>query len=97
MDIKTRYAAFLADIAPAAGGFAATLVPIMRCTEALANYAASIFVTPRGSLLGPSFDAAGDKALAQITSSQSKLQQRASYSRIGWGRRGRGGRGRLYA
>jgi|HubBroStandDraft_1064217.scaffolds.fasta_scaffold09152_5 hypothetical protein len=98
MDIKTRYAAFLPDIVAAAGGFTATPVPIMRCAEALANYAASLFVTPRGGgLLAPGFDAAGDKALAQITSSQSKLQQRASYSRISWGRRGRGGRGRLSA
>lgn len=97
MDLKTRYAAFLPDIAVAAAGFSLTPVPIMRCTEALANYAAAIFVTPRGgALLAPGFDAEGDQALAQITSAQSKLQQRASYSRIGWGHRRRASR-RFYA
>lgn len=87
MDVKTRYAAYLADIAPGAN-FALTPVPIMRCAEALANYAAAIFVTPRGGLLGPAFMAVGDAALAQITNAYAKLQQRASYSRIPWGRRG---------
>jgi len=87
MDVKGRYAAYLPDIAPAAS-FAATPVPIMNCADALANYAASIFVTPRGSLLGPNFDAAGDMAISQITNSYAKLQQRASYSRRPWGMRG---------
>jgi hypothetical protein len=89
-DWKVRYAAFLADIAVAGGGFSVTPVPIMRCAEALANYTAGIFVTPRGSLLGPNFMSAGDAALAQITNSQAKLGQRASYSRRAWGHRGRG-------
>jgi hypothetical protein len=94
MDIKTRYAAFLPDIAPA-GSFATTPVPIMRCASALANYTASIFVVPRGGqMIAGAFDTAGDKALDQITNSQSKLQQRASYSRKPWGRRG-SSRGRL--
>jgi hypothetical protein len=35
------------------------------------------------------FEAAGDASLSQITNSFSKLQQRASYSRIAWGARGR--------
>ena len=88
-DQKLRYAAFLPDIAPGTS-FATTPVPIMGAAESIANYAASIFVTPRGGqLLAPAFDAAGDEALAQITTSQSKLQQRASYSRSAWGNRGR--------
>jgi hypothetical protein len=86
MDVKSRYAAYLPDIAPSSS-FAATPVPIMGCAEPLANYAAAIFVTPRGSLLGPNFDAAGDAAISQITNSYAKLQQRASYSRIPWGSR----------
>jgi hypothetical protein len=86
MDVKARYAAYLPDIVPAAS-FAVTPVPIMSCAESLANYAASIFVTPRGSMLGPGFDAAGDQALDQITNQFAKLQQRASYSRRPWGRR----------
>lgn len=89
LDWKLRYAAYLPDLAVAGGGFAVTPVPIMSCAESLANYSASIFVTPRGSLLGPGFDAAGDAALSQITNSFAKLQQRASYSRIAWGARGR--------
>jgi hypothetical protein len=88
LDVKARYAAYLADIAPGAT-FQVTPVPIMGCAESLANYSAAIFVTPRGSLLGPSFEAAGDASLSQITNSFSKLQQRASYSRIAWGARGR--------
>lgn len=88
-DQKHRYAAFLPDIAPATS-FASTPVPIMGAAESIANYAASIFVTPRGGqMLAAGFDAAGDAALVQITSSQAKLQQRASYSRIAWGNRGR--------
>lgn len=87
MDIKARYMAYLDDIAPGSS-FATTPVKIMRCAEALANYAASIFVTPRGSLLGPNFMTAGDMAIAQITNAYAKLQQRASYSRIAWGSRG---------
>jgi hypothetical protein len=89
MDVKARYAAYLIDIAVAAGGFGSTPVPILGAAESIANYAAAIFVTPRGSLLGPSFDAAGDMALSQITNANAKLQQRASYSRIAWGQRGR--------
>lgn len=88
MDIKMRYAAFLADIAVAGGGFGATPVPILGCAESLANYAASVFVSPRGgSALVAAFDAAGDDALSQITTDQAKLQQRASYHRKPWGRR----------
>lgn len=88
MDVKARYAAYLPDIAPGAT-FAATPVPILGCAESLANYSAAIFVTPRGSMLGPAFEAAGDAATAQITNSDAKLKQRASYSRIAWGSRGR--------
>lgn len=87
MDIKARYAAYLADLNPAGANFANVQVPIMNAADALANYAASLFVTPRGSLLGPGFDAAGDAALAQITNAFAKLQQRASYSRRPWGSR----------
>lgn len=89
MDLWSRYNAFLADIAVAAGGFAATPIPIMRCADALAQYSAAIFVAPRGSLLAPNFDAAGDAAVDQITNTFAKLQQRASYSRKAWGVRGR--------
>ncbi len=89
MDLWSRYNAFLPDIAATAGGFAATPIPIMRCADALAQYAAGIFVTPRGSMLGPAFEAAGDAAVDQITNTFAKLQQRASYSRKPWGMRGR--------
>jgi hypothetical protein len=91
MDMWLRYNAFLADIAVAAGGFGATLVPIMRCADSLAYYSAAIFVEPRASLLAPSFEAKGDAALDQITNAFAKLQQRASYSRKGWGSRYRCG------
>lgn len=88
MDVKLRYAAFLVDIAVAGGGFAATPVPIMGCAESLANYSAEAFVIPRGGqALAPAFAAEGDEALLEITTSQSKLQQRASYHRRPWGRR----------
>jgi hypothetical protein len=87
MDLWSRYNAFLPDIAVAAGGFGSTPIPIMRSAEALAHYAAALFVTPRGSLLGPNFEAAGDMAVSQITNAFAKLEQRASYSRKAWGRR----------
>lgn len=87
MDLKARYAAFLGDIAPGAS-FTSTPVPIMNCAEALANYSASIFVTPRGGqMLAAGFDAAGDLATAQLKTSYAKLQQRASFSRKPWGTR----------
>jgi hypothetical protein len=89
MDLWSRYNAFLPDIAVAAGGFSATPIPIMRCADALAQYSAAIFVAPRGSLLAPNFEAAGDAAVDQITNTFAKLQQRASYSRRAWGARGR--------
>ena len=87
MDLWSRYNAFLPDIAVADGGFASTPIPIMRSAEALAYYAAGIFVAPRGSLLAPDFEAKGDAAVAQITNAFAKLQQRASYSRKAWGSR----------
>lgn len=89
MDLRTRFNAYLPDITIAAGGFSSTPVPLMRCAEALAYYSAGIFVTARGSLLGPGFDQAGDMATDQITNAFAKLQQRASYSRRAWGSRGR--------
>ena len=85
MDLKLRYAAFLADIA-VSGTFATTPVPIMTCAESLANYSASIFVTPRGGqMLAAAFDAAGDLATNQITNASVKLDQRKSVSRRAWG------------
>lgn len=97
MDLWTRYNALLPDIAVVGGGFASTPIPIMRCAEALAYYAAGIFVAPRGSLLAPEFEAKGDAAVDQITNAFAKLQQRASYSRRPWGSRWhrRGGIGLL--
>lgn len=95
IDMKARYAAYLVDIVPGAS-FAATPVPIMGCAESLANYSAAIFVTPRGGVaLAAGFNGAGDESLAQITTSQAKLQQRSSYSRQPWGRRFRRGIPRL--
>jgi len=85
MDLFIRYAAYLPDIAIAAGGFSVTAIPIMRSAEALAAYSAGIFVAPRGSMLAASFEAEGDAALDQITSSFAKLQQRASFRRKPWG------------
>lgn len=88
MDVKARYAAYLLDISVSGGGFLNTPVPIMRCAESLANYSASIFVSPRGGAqLVPQFEAQGDMATDQITNSYAKLQQRASVSRKPWGSR----------
>lgn len=89
MDLRIRYAAFLPDLVPAGGGFGATPVPIMRCVRALSYYTAAIFVTPRGSLLDPNFEAKGDAALDQMTKAWVKTQQRGSYHRQSWGGRGR--------
>jgi len=95
MDMKLRYAAYLADIAPGAT-FAQTPVPILGCGESVANYSAAIFVTPRGGqALAQGFNDAGDMAIAKITSEATKLKQRASVSRIAWGTRGRRRRGHM--
>lgn len=89
MDLRARYSAYLPDLAYAGISFEAVPVKIMNCADALAYYTAAIFVTPRGSALGPDFDAKGDAAMSQITNSDAKLKQRASYSRIPWGGRRR--------
>lgn len=89
MDLHARYAAYLPDFVYAGLTFDAIPVPIMSCADALAYYTSAIFVTPRGSALGPDFDAKGDLAMSQITNSDAKLKQRASYSRIPWGGRRR--------
>ncbi len=89
MDLRVRYARAIPDISVAPGGFGSTVVPIMRCADALAYYSAGIFVVPRGGLTGPDFEAKGDAAVDQITNAFAKLQQRASYSRRAWGARGR--------
>lgn len=90
MDWHLRYSAYLPEIAVQGSGFSTTQVPIMRCAEALAYYAAEIFVTPRGGPLGPQWEAKGDVAVEEITGSWVKIQQRMSISRQPWGRRRRG-------
>ena len=93
MDLRARYSSYLPDIVAAGGGFGSTIVPILRCAEALAYYAASEFVNPRGGVLGTTFEAKGDTAIDQITNSFAKLQQRASFHRKAWGQRGSRSRG----
>jgi hypothetical protein len=80
-DKRLCYQNFLADIVPAAGGFAATQIPIMRAGRALSYYCAEIFVTPRGSLLGPDYAAKGDEAADQLTNRQAKILQAGSFRR----------------
>jgi hypothetical protein len=92
MDLKTAYSAYLPDIVPAAGGFSSTIVPITRCADSLAYYAAAEFVNPRGGVLATTFEAKGDAGIDQITNQFAKLQQRASFSRRAWGRGGNGRR-----
>jgi hypothetical protein len=82
LDLRIQYQSFLPDIALAAGGFGSTVIPVMRCAEALANYSAAIFVTPRGgALLAPGFEMAGDAAADALTNRQAKLSQRGSFRR----------------
>ena len=89
MDLRLSYTSYLADIVPANGGFTATIIPILRCAEALAYYAAAEFVNPRGGVLGQTFEAKGDAAVDALTNTFAKMQQRASFSRRAWGGRGR--------
>ena len=89
MDLRVRYSSYLPDIVPATGGFTVTQIPILRCAESLAYYAASEFVNPRGGVLAVAFEAKGDAGIDAITNVFAKLQQRASYSRRAWGQRGR--------
>jgi hypothetical protein len=89
MDLEIRYGSYLPDIVPATGGFASTQIPILRCAESLAYYAASEFVNPRGGVLATTFEAKGDVGIDAITNAFAKLQQRASFHRKSWGQRGR--------
>ena len=81
MDLRLSYQNLLPDIVATSGGFAATPVPIMRCARALSYYAASIFVTPRASLLGPGLEAEGDAATDMLTNRQAKILQAGSFRR----------------
>jgi hypothetical protein len=81
LDIRVAYQAYLPDIAVAGGGFSATPIPILRCARALAYYSAAIFVTPRGSLLAPSYEAEGDAATDMLNNRQGKVLQRGSFRR----------------
>lgn len=97
-DKRLIYNAFLADIVVAAGGFASTVIPIMRAARALSYYAAAIFVTPRGSMLAPGWEAMGDEAADQLNNREAKILQGASFRRRAVydssGRYSRGGAGR---
>lgn len=90
MDLRLRFAAYLPDITLSQNSFSATPVPIMRSADALAHYAAAIFVSPRGGvMLVPTYEAAGDQAVDQITNAWAKTQQRGSFHRmVPRGRRG---------
>lgn len=82
MDLRIQYQAFLPDIAAAGGGFSSTIVPLMRSTESLAYYAASIFVAARGgSMLVGDWEMKGDEATDALTNRQAKVLQRGSYRR----------------
>jgi hypothetical protein len=93
MDWRLRYVAGLPNLVVNQQGFAYTPVPLIRASEAIANYAAAIFVTPRGGqALAAGFLMEGDAAIDQVTNTYAKMQQRASFSRRAWGRRGRANR-----
>lgn len=82
LDLRISYRAFLADIA-VSGSFASTVIPIMRCSDALAYYSAGIFVAPRGDAQAAAdFMAKGDLAINEIlTNRQGKLLQYANVRR----------------
>ena len=82
LDVRVSYRAFLPDIA-VSGAFATTPIPIMRCSDALAYYAAGIFVGPRGATQkAAEFMAAGDVAVNEIlTNRQGKMLQYANVRR----------------
>jgi hypothetical protein len=94
LDVRISYRAFLPDIAVSTS-FATTPIPIMRCADALAYYAAAIFVEPRGATQAAAdFFAKGDAAVDVINNRQGKLLQyanvrrRAVYTSTGMNRRG---------
>lgn len=80
-DWRVQYQKFFADLVPAAGGFGATPIPIMRSAEALGYYTASAFVEARGGTLSATWDARGDDATDPLTNRQAKLQQRENTRR----------------
>lgn len=90
IDLRMRYAAFMPDIVMAQGGLSQTLVPFMRCAEALAYYIAAIFVSPREGGIGKAaeYEQEGDKALSEILALPSKqILQRANFRRQPFGGR----------
>lgn len=81
-DFRIEYQAFLPDIVAGQGGFGSTVIPIMRCVDALAYYTAALFVTPRGgSAIAAGFEAEGDEAVDTMPNRQAKLDQRKSFRR----------------
>lgn len=87
-DIRMRYAAYLPDLAQAANG--ATLVPIVRCADALANYTVWAFARARGSPLSGQFMVAGDACTKEILTYTSRKRQRGSHRRRPYGACGYG-------
>lgn len=82
-DIRVRYCAYLADIVQQENG--TTVVPIMRCADALANYIVWAFARARGSPLAGQFMTAGDDCTKQMLTYTSRKRQRGSHRRIPYG------------
>lgn len=87
-DIRMRYFAYLPDIVAAENG--TTIVPIMRCADALANYLVWAFARARGSPLSGQFMAAGDACTREILTYTSRKRQRGSHRRRPYGACGYG-------
>jgi hypothetical protein len=82
-DIRMRYAAYLPDITQQESG--TTIVPIMRCADALANYLVWAFARARGSPLANQFMVAGDDCTKQILTYTARKRQRGSHRRKPYG------------
>lgn len=83
-DLRVRYASYLPDIA-AAG---TSLVPIIRCADALSLYTAAEFAFSRGAAeanaVGNSFLAAGKESMKRMINRDARREQRGNHRRQGY-------------
>lgn len=84
LDLRIRYASYLADI-PALG---TSVIPILRCSDALAHYVCAEYAFSRGSAeaqeAGTGFAAMGNAAMKRMLNREARQQQRGNHRRQGY-------------
>ena len=83
-DLRVRYASYL----PAIAASGTALVPLIRCSDALAHYVCAEFAFARGvpeaTAVGNSFLAQGQAAMKRMMNREARQQQRGNHRRRGY-------------